>query len=431
MDAKTIIAVHAYVITLVVAFASRPSVRRKLGLFMMPTGLTLTAAMDYIIRVGGFPANWTLTCGFWLVVGITGLVLVMGNPRGKEERKPEKWTPRRVLRLLSSVKLAISLLAIIAVILIEATVMRNQAQARRYIYHSWWFISLLALLCLNLILCTAGRWSFKVRRLGTTLTHAGVLIMVIGVVAGTVGGERGLLQLYIGHSDKTYYDGEERVPLPFTVYLQDFKVERYRDRGVREQLVVQVVDRETVQGVPLQVGKTFEVAGTPYRVTTVRYEPDFVVLGEGRYGSRSSDPNNPAVQVNVEGVGEEGARWVFANFLGMHQDANSNVRLYYQRIERIKAFKSKVELYEGGRLVASKTIEVNKPMKYRGYSIYQSSYDRDHEQFSVFEIARDPGVPFVYLGFLIISAGVIFSFYIRPLLLRPGRMFTAAGNTPE
>ncbi len=326
---------------------------------------------------------------------------------------------RRVLKALRSVKLAVSLLVVIAAVLIVATLLKNQAEARRHIYHSWWFISLLGLFCLNLLLCSMGRWSFRVRRLGTTMTHIGVLVMVVGVVTGAIWGERGFMQLYIGDSGQTcYMSDSEKMAIPFVVRLEDFKVERYRDEGIGQRLVVQIVDRGLVRDFPVELGRAFRVAGTPYSVTTLRYEPDFVVLREGAYGSRSSEPRNPAIQVRVDERSSSTPQWVFAKFPGMFQDPNSNVRLFYQRTERIKSFQSKVRLIQRGKEVASQTIEVNKPLKYRGYAIYQSDYDQDREMYSVFEIARDPGIRFVYIGFLIISVGVVFTFYFRPLFVR-------------
>lgn len=79
---------------------------------------------------------------------------------------------RILLKALSSVKLAVSLLSLIALVLIVATLIRNQDHARRYIYHSWWFISLLGLLCLKLLVCVAGRRSLKLKKLGTRVTRA-------------------------------------------------------------------------------------------------------------------------------------------------------------------------------------------------------------------------------------------------------------------
>ncbi len=247
-----------------------------------------------------------------------------------------------VLRVLGSVQLTVTLSFLVAVALMVATLIENQAQAGRNIYHSWWFISLLGLFCLNLLLCTAGRWSFRAKKIGITVAHAGVLVMVVGVVIGAIWGQRGSVQLYIGQADDIWYlENNKKMKLPFVVYLKYFKVQRY----VRERLVVYVVDRNLVRSFPMEVGKSFRVAGTPYSVTTLRYEPDFVVLGKGGFGSRSSEPKNPAVQVRVEDGSDNKTLWVFAKAPGMHQDPDSNVRLLYQRVEeRIKNFKSKVLL---------------------------------------------------------------------------------------
>jgi cytochrome c biogenesis factor len=338
---------------------------------------------------------------------------------------------RRILRTLSSVKLAISLLVLIAVVLIVATIIKNQTHAQRYIYHSWWFISILGLFCLNLVLCSAGRWSFKVRKLGTTVTHAGVLVMVAGAVVSTIWGKRGTVPLFIGETTGLCYDDERRpIRLPFEVRLDDFKVERYT--RMQEALVVHLLKEQIGRAFPIAVGQEFGIEGTPCKVTILRYEPDFVVLSKGEYGSRSGSPDNPAIHVRVNDGSQENTQWVFLKFPGMHQDPEANVVLDYRELAvpgRIKDFKSRLRLTQDGEVVASKTIEVNRPLRYAGWTIYQSFYDRDHELWSGLEITNDPGVPFIYLGFILISLGVLFGFYVRPILTRKsgGR----ANGTPE
>ncbi len=334
-------------------------------------------------------------------------------------RNGKRTTPgRQFLKALSSVKLAVFLLITIAIVLILGTLLKNQSHARRYIYHSWWFLSLLSLFCLNLLLCTAGRWSLRLKKLGTTATHVGVLVMVVGVVIGAIWGERGYVQLAVGQAASVCYDDERRaIPLPFEIRLEDFKVERYS--AAREALVVHVLKERVSQAFPIEVGKESQVKSTPYRVRILRYEPDFVILGQGKYGSRSQARNNPAVQVRVVNGSQEITQWVFLRFPGMHREENSNVRLDYRELSsagRIKDFKSTLRLLDDGEVVASKTIEVNTPLKYGGYAVYQSSYDSLHEAWSGLEVARDPGVSLVYLGFGLISAGVLFTFYVRPLV---------------
>jgi cytochrome c biogenesis protein ResB len=335
--------------------------------------------------------------------------------QGRQPR-PQKTAFQRLVKALSSVKLAVSLLVLIAVVMIVATLLKNQAHARRYIYHSWWFVSLLGLFCLNLIFCTVGRWSLRLRRLGTTVTHVGVLVMVAGAVISSIWAQRGFLPLPIGQSSKVCYDDKNKpIQLPFEVHLDDFKVERHTSQ--QEALVVYLLKEETARAFPIRVGEEYEVGGSPYKVTILRYEPDFMVLGKGEYGSRSKSPKNPAIQVQVSGSSQERTEWVFLKFPGMHRDPDAEIVLEYNSVRgKEKDFKSTLRLLQDGQVVASKTIEVNKPLKYAGWAIYQSSYDDKHESWSGLEIAKDPGVPLVYLGFLLITIGVLYSFYLRPFV---------------
>lgn len=80
----------------------------------------------------------------------------------------------------------------------------------------------------------------------------------------------------------------------------------------------------------------------------------------------------------------------------------------------VKNFKSKITVLEQGRAALEKTIEVNRPLKYKGYAFYQASYDRDEFKWSGLDVAKDPGAPFVFTGFILLNAGVMLAFYFRP-----------------
>jgi len=58
---------------------------RMLGLIMMVVGFILAAAFWFLISVGGFPANLPLTCGFWGVIGVAGLIIFASKPAKKKE----------------------------------------------------------------------------------------------------------------------------------------------------------------------------------------------------------------------------------------------------------------------------------------------------------------------------------------------------------
>lgn len=99
-------------------------------------------------------------------------------------RKPEKDLISSLGEALSSLRLTIGLLIVLAVVSIFGTVIPQNAAPEEYLrvykaatykilhilgfldmYRSWWFVFLLALLCLNLIACSVGRFRLTWRLL--------------------------------------------------------------------------------------------------------------------------------------------------------------------------------------------------------------------------------------------------------------------------
>ena len=66
--------------------------------------------------------------------------------------------------------------------------------------------------------------------------------------------------------------------------------------------------------------------------------------------------------------------------------------------------------------VTRKTIEVNTPMKYKGFVIYQASWNPQNRKMSIFQISKDPGKKILYLGWVMAVSGSIFMFFLKPFL---------------
>ena len=82
---------------------------------------------------------------------------------------------------------------------------------------------------------------------------------------------------------------------------------------------------------------------------------------------------------------------------------------------RIKDFKSRVAIIEkDNRVALMQEIQVNHPLQYKGYTFYQSAYDPKQPDWSGLEVVKDPGVPLVYAGFILLNAGVMLIFYWKP-----------------
>lgn len=81
------------------------------------------------------------------------------------------------------------------------------------------------------------------------------------------------------------------------------------------------------------------------------------------------------------------------------------------------SFESDVTLFDPAKKITfDKTIRMNEPLDYAGWRVFQSSYiqDPEHGEASVFTIAKNPGIKFIYSGGMIILTGVILLFYFHP-----------------
>ena len=73
-------------------------------------------------------------------------------------------------------------------------------------------------------------------------------------------------------------------------------------------------------------------------------------------------------------------------------------------------FASDVKVYTQTGKITEATIEVNRPLELEGWKIYQLSYDElkgRWSDISVFELVRDPWLPAVYTGIVMMIIGAI------------------------
>jgi len=84
-------------------------------------------------------------------------------------------------------------------------------------------------------------------------------------------------------------------------------------------------------------------------------------------------------------------------------------------IPEVKKFSSDIDILtkEGERISA--TLEVNKPFKYKGWEIYQLSYDDKMGKWSnlsVLELVKDPWLPLIYIGIFMMISGAFYMFWM-------------------
>jgi hypothetical protein len=122
------------------------------------------------------------------------------------------WKP--VFRFLSSVKLAVILLAVLIVATAIGTIYESRFDAkvaRAYVYEAPWFNLWLILLGVNLAAAAFSRYPWKKHHTGFVITHAGIITLLIGAVVGRIWGIEGTMTLFIGHepSNRLVIDQQE------------------------------------------------------------------------------------------------------------------------------------------------------------------------------------------------------------------------------
>ncbi len=320
-------------------------------------------------------------------------------------------------KVLCSAKLAIVLMGAIILASIAGTLCPPE-KAGELVFGTWWFRGGMALICVNTVACTISHGRVTMLRLGVFLVHVSVLLIFGGATFGGVKGEKGSLALEVGQSSDVAAVNEYKAfPLGFTVRLDDFHVERDYP-PVTPRLTVSLPDRGEVATLDVKEGATTAVA--PYQFTILAYYPDYIRSG-GVDTTKSSYPNNPAVQVLVKDGQGEKKRWVFANHPEYGDSHGGAVDALVFALEvgasgRIKQFRSRLTFIEGGKDVRTEEIWVNRPARHRGYTFYQSSYDQERESWSGLQVVKDPGVPIVYGGFAVQIAGVVLIIFLNPIL---------------
>ncbi|MDI6793657.1 MAG: cytochrome c biogenesis protein ResB [bacterium] len=309
----------------------------------------------------------------------------------------------KYLRYLSSTKLTLGLLFTLVISSILATLINID------IYHSWWFVGILGLLSLHIAVCSLNRWPSlvsarkrKLPLLGFYLTHLSLLFILSG---GLIGG-------LTGFSTQVVVNEGEILPIKeapgLSVKLNDFWIEYYPDSEMPKDFksdltliqngqeavkkTIEVNDPLNYKGVrfyqstysfgdadevdleingkqfKLAVGEELTLPDSEGRIRVVDFIPDFVMTESGEVVSRSMEPNNPAVRVELSKGGEEPFRfWLFHHFPDFHHQEDHGLEI------KLKGFHQVV--------------------------------------FSGLQVVKDPGVPFVWIGCVLLMIGLCISLF--------------------
>lgn len=151
----------------------------------------------------------------------------------------------RTVHLLGSMRLALLLLATIAIAIAIATFYEsafNAKIAQAYIYKAPWFIFWLGVLCINLFAVTLTRWPWQKKHTGFIVTHYGIILLLIGAVIGSQTGFEGNVILKTEDPPTTRITTSRSIlqvesPRDGQLYVKPFDAELLRPREDRQRTI--------------------------------------------------------------------------------------------------------------------------------------------------------------------------------------------------
>ncbi len=192
----------------------------------------------------------------------------------------------------------------------------------------------------------------------------------------------------------------------------------------------------------LEAGKAIETPWMGMKVVVDRVLPSGVVRRSvvPEPPPDKDERRMPAVKVRLESPqGRTASDWVLWTESRTLSSVSSAARVAYRSPElsvpfRVTLLKFNSDKYPGSSMAATYEswvkvddpergvsehhISMNHPLHYRGYIFFQASFVEGEPMMSIFSVARAPGLPLVYVGVDLISAGVAWMFYIKPYLAR-------------
>lgn len=276
----------------------------------------------------------------------------------------------------------------------------------------FWMVTALGLTILR------ASFPFKLRRLSFLLNHIGLFIALLTATLGNADMQRLKMTTRMGNAEWRATDDKGHLTeLPLAIELKDFTIDEYPPK-------LMLIDNETGRALPekspehllleeevttgnlldwqLTIEQSIPMAASVATADTLRFN-EFHSMG-ATYAVYLKAVNRQS------GLTCEG--WVSCGsflfpYKALRLDSLTSLVMPEREPQR---FASEVMVYTKEGTVTEGIIEVNRPMEVEGWKIYQLSYDETKGRWSdvsIFELVRDPWLPFVYMGIIMMMLGAI------------------------
>ena len=284
----------------------------------------------------------------------------------------------------------------------------------------FWMVTVLGLTIFR------ASFPFRIGRLSFLLNHVGLLVALITATLGNADMQRLKMTTRMGNAEWRATDDKGKlIELPLAIELKDFTIDEYPPK-------LMLIDNTTGKVLPEKQPENILVEEIPlagnlqgWKVEVTRSLPMAAcVMGQDtiNFVEFHSEGATTALYVKArnELTGRQKEGWVSCGsyifpYISLQLDDAVSMVMPEREPRR---FASDVMVYTKDKQTKEACIEVNKPLSIAGWKIYQLSYDETKgkwSRMSVFELVRDPWLPIVYTGILMMIAGAIGLFLSAPV----------------
>lgn len=299
--------------------------------------------------------------------------------------------------------------------------------------------SLMGLLTLSLLLKFLLKSEWRWPRAGINLAHFGVLVLLAGGLVSSLMAEDGYMSLPEGATTTQLQDYHARELMlaegntllaklpqaelkagrvlefagyPFKLHIlsacRNCKISQHSDSNPERRSMAKGMmlsdDKLNPKDEANTGGITFKISG----------------LDDAQNGTYILFEDGPTTKLSVEGRSLELVYGKQQRSLPFQVQLTDFVKTVYPGTDTAKAYHSDVRIIDGA-LSWPARIAMNEPLRYRGYTLYQSAFmsTPDGQEISVLAVSRDAGQFLPYLGTIILALGLGLHIFIRAKAVKP------------
>jgi cytochrome c biogenesis protein len=254
---------------------------------------------------------------------------------------------------------------------------------------------------------------------GSDTVHVGLLIILAGGVISGFTSRRGEMPLRVGQTAGVPH-------AEFQVRLDKFETEYYPQGGVKDWKSTLTVVENGADVLTRVVEVNHPLAYKGYSFYQTRYGWDW---DRPRLGIQIRKPADPAYLRTLSiGVGERQAvedpdfthlsvrRFVPDFVIGEGNEVQTRSYQPNNPAALIEVWKGEERVYAGWSFAKYPDFGEGHQVGQTAFSFVLKSYEAP--QYSVLEAAKDPGVPLIWLGCIVMTAGFFLAFYWHPREIR-------------